>query len=140
MWWKLLSLVRRLTFICFVVLLVSNVYFGIDVIEYFIQSIFAYIVVLIISIISFGFEYKKYPNMKNSFITRIFREDFCDPIIEHSRNYYRVGERLGALWEHRNRRDRTFLEKVKSFFVRIFVYMLIVILGIAIIYAIYNLR
>lgn len=103
---------------------------------YFIVSVLIYIFILIISYIYYYFLYKKNPQQKSPFINRLWFVDICDPIIDHSERHYRVGDRLGNLWEYRNYKTDSFSEKVKRFFVRIFVYLIIAVIVGAVIYAI----
>lgn len=125
---KLLSILRRILFLSIVILLIMKKQITLF---YF---VIGYIVVIILSVLYYHFLYKKFPNMKYPFISRLWRVDICDPIFNYSRDHYYVGSRLGGLWDHRNEKHSSFAEFVKSFFVRIFVYLLIFIIIYAIIY------
>ena len=124
----ILSIFRRILFIGIVILLVLErkitlIYF-----------VITYIIVLILSYLYYYFLYKKYPNLKYPFISRIWRVDICDPIFNHSQKNYLIGSRLGGLWDHRNQKHSSFKETIKSFFVRITVYLIILIIIYAIVY------
>lgn len=132
---KFLSILRRISFLCMLVLMILDIN-KVEIHMYFMLSVLIYIFTLIISYIYYYFLYKKYPQQKFPFINRLWRVDICNPIIEHSQNHYRVGERLGNLWEYRNYKEDSTSEKIKRFFVRIFVYLIIATIIGAIIYAI----
>ena len=131
---KFLSILRRISFLCMVIMLIVNIY-KTEIHSYFIISVIVYVSILIISYLYYFLLYKKHPNMKYPFISRLWREDICHTRFEHSEKHYQVGSRLGGLWDYRNYKDKTLSEKIKSFFVRIIVYLLIAIVIGAIIYA-----
>ncbi len=132
---KILSIIRRICFLCMVTIILMNIY-KVNVRLWVLISVSAYILSLIISYIFYYFLYKKYPDWKYPFISRLWRVDICNPIIEHSQTHYQVGTRLGGLWDYRNYEQSSFGEKVKTFFVRLVVYSIIAITISSTIYAI----
>lgn len=132
---KFLSILRRFSFFCMIIIMIIDIN-KLEIHNYFMISVITYVSILIISYLYYFFLYKKYPNLKYPFISRLWRVDICNPIIEHSEKHYQVGSRLGGLWDYRNYKENSLNEKVKSFFVRITVYLLIAIVIGAIIYAI----
>lgn len=129
---KLLSYLRRISFVCIIVLLIITNQSP-DFQGYLAVTVTCYLVILLFSYIYYFFLYKKYPNMKWPFISRLWRQDVCNPIISlGTRRSDRLGSRLGGLWDTRRSQHRSTSDKFKSFFVQLIIYAIIVIIAYAV--------
>ena len=129
---KLLSYFRRISFVCIIMMLIITNQIP-DLQGYFAATVACYLGILLFSYIYYFFLNKKYPNMKAPFISRLWRQDVCNPIINlGTRGADRLGSRLGGLWNTRRSQHRSKGEKLKSFFVRLIIYTIIAIIVYAV--------